>query len=115
MPQLAAVVGHFSWVLRFLFDPLVGAREQLRRHVEAACFRGLQIQYRFVLGRLPHRRVGRLLALKDVIDLACCVPVLVDCIGPTADQAAFVDGRADGVEGGQVVLGPSFALAFSRE
>jgi hypothetical protein len=41
-----------------------------------------------VLGRRLHRKVGRLLALEDAIDIAGRLPVLVDLIRAVGDQAA---------------------------
>src|SRR5262249_21606761 len=51
-------------------DHLVSAGEQRRRHVKAKRLRGVEVDHQLVLGRRLHRKVGRLLALKDTIDIA---------------------------------------------
>src|SRR5262245_4740788 len=70
-----------------LFDRLVGAGEQ-RRRVKRKRLGGLEVDRQFELGRRLHRKVGRLLAFKDAIDVASSAPELVDEIRPVGHQAA---------------------------
>src|SRR5262249_40381963 len=82
-----------------------GAREQRWWHFEAEYLGGLEVDYQLVLGRCLHRQVGRLLALEDAIDVASCLPVLIDLIRPGGDQAAGGGGHPFIVDRGQFVSG----------
>ena len=55
----------------------------------------LRLIDQLVLRRRLHRKVGRLLALEDAIDVAGRAPVRVDEIGPVGDQAAAGRRRSD--------------------
>ena len=64
--------GHFrarASKLSALFDHLVGAGEQRRRHFEAERFGGLQIDHQFVFGRLHDRQFCWIRALKNLCNV----------------------------------------------
>jgi hypothetical protein len=84
------------------FDHLVGARQHGGRNFEAERLRCLEIDHQLILGRRLHRKVGRLLALEDAIDVAGRLTVLVDVIRPIGGQAA------GGEAAGQVTVTSTF-------
>ena len=58
-----------SCVAVFLFDQLVRARQDRCRHIEAKRLGGRHIEHGLVFHRQLHRQIGRLLALKDAVDV----------------------------------------------
>jgi hypothetical protein len=64
--------------LRRSFDHLVGEREQLVRYGEAERLRSIEIYHQHVFCGELDRQVGRLLALKNAIDIARHDPILID-------------------------------------
>src|SRR3984893_8443245 len=52
-----------------LFDHVVGAREQERRHVEAKSPRGLQVNRQLEFGGCLHRKIRWFGALKDAVNI----------------------------------------------
>ena len=48
--------------MAYLFDDLVGAREQRGWHGDAECFGGLEIDYQLKRGRLHYRQLSGLSA-----------------------------------------------------
>jgi hypothetical protein len=92
MQKCAAWKFHFEPPsLVSLFDHLVGAGEQRRRHFEAERFGGFEIDGQVDFRGLLHGKVGWLLTLKNAIDLAGGTPVLIHDIGAVGDQPAIGD------------------------
>src|SRR6516165_960867 len=60
------------------FNHLVGEREQLVRYGEAERLRSIEIYHQHVFCGELDRQVGRLLALKNAIDIARHDPILID-------------------------------------
>src|SRR5215472_7757048 len=54
-----------------LFDHLVRGDQQVGRYGQAERLRGLQVDDQFELGRCLNRKIGRLLALEDAVDVPC--------------------------------------------
>jgi hypothetical protein len=77
-----------SWIVRFvpiatnapqqiasLFDHLVGAGKQHRRHGEAECLRGLEVDDHLELGRLLNRQITWLFALENLVNVGRCAAI----------------------------------------
>jgi hypothetical protein len=54
-----------------LFDDLIGAREQHRRHIESQRVGSLQVDHQFELGRRLQRKIAGISALQDPVDVRC--------------------------------------------
>src|SRR5262245_10277154 len=88
-----------------LFDHLVGAREQVWRHLEVKGFGSLQVDHQIVLGGCLYRQVPRFLAPEDAIDVAGRSPIRLDRIRPVGDQTAAGGEVAKGIDRRESVLG----------
>jgi hypothetical protein len=72
-------------------DHLVSAREDARWNGEPQRRGGLEINDQLILSRRLDRKVRRLFALEDAVDVAGRAAVLVEQIGPIGDQPAGGD------------------------
>src|SRR5262249_21744139 len=68
-----------------LFDHLVARASSVSGTVKAERLRYPQIDYELVLGRRLHRKLGRLLALEDAVDVAGGAAEVIDPIRPIGD------------------------------
>src|SRR5262245_26156494 len=82
------------------FDHLVGASDHGCRDFQAARLRRLEVNHQLVLGRRLHRKVGRLLAFEDAIDIASRAPEWINRIWTIGDQAAAADVIPGMINGG---------------
>src|SRR5215472_13373860 len=71
-----------------LLDHLVGNGQQRWRHRKIDRSRGMQVDDELEFGRLHHRQVGRLLALKDAPGIDPDLAILVQDVRAVAHQAA---------------------------
>src|ERR1017187_10409963 len=74
-----------------LFDYLVGGDQQAWRHSQAERLRRFQVDDRFVLGRCLHRKVARLSAAQDAVDVGRSPPKLIDAISAVAYETTSRD------------------------
>ena len=74
--------------LASLFDHLVGAIKQGRRHGKPERLGGLQVNHQFEFGGGLHRQVSRLLAFKDAINVTSSFAVWINRFWPITEQAA---------------------------
>jgi hypothetical protein len=70
---------------RRLFDHLVGAGERRLRNSQTDCLGGFEIDDQLVFGRRLNWKIDSLLTLKDAIDVAGGLPILLDQIRPVGD------------------------------
>src|SRR5262249_39483758 len=89
--------------IAFLFDYLVGLREERRWHRYAQCFSCLKIDHQLVLGRRSKWRFMGFLALGDATDIASRPPKHLNVIGPVRNQPTIHCVKAKRVDSGQFV------------
>src|SRR3974377_189066 len=87
----AGAVHHITSRLRQLFNNLVSAGKERRRHNEADCLSRLEVDHQLEFGRALHWKVGGLFALKDAIDVASSLPVLISRVTSVRDEATCSD------------------------
>src|SRR5690242_9654423 len=73
---------------RWLFDDLVGAKQERIGHLESDGFGGLEVDAQIELGRLLDRQVARLGALEDLVDVVSGAAVHVLVAWPERHQPA---------------------------
>src|SRR6476620_7596293 len=77
--------------LAHLFDHLIGAGEQHRRHINAEHLGSLEVNHQFILGRHLHWQVSRLFPFEDAGNIFGSPPVLVPSIDAVGCQSATGD------------------------
>ena len=74
-----------------LFNNLISAGKQRRRHSEAECLSRLEVDHQLVFGRVLHWKVGRLFAPKDAIHVASSLPAWIDRVRSVRNEATVSD------------------------
>src|SRR3974377_2080869 len=85
----AGAVHHIRSRLRQLFNNLISAGKERRRHSEAKCLSRLEVDHQLKFSRALHRQLGGLLTLEDAIDVASSLPELIDRVWPIRDETTI--------------------------
>src|SRR6516165_9666518 len=72
-----------------LFDHFVGDGKQRRRYCKAECLCSFQVDGEFEFRRLQHRKIGRLLTLKNAASVYTRLPKGVGNVGTVANESAL--------------------------
>src|SRR5215216_361123 len=87
-----------------LFDHLVGAGEQGRRHGEAEGLGRFDIDDELEFRGLLNRQIGGFCTLQDAIKIGCCAPPDIDHVRPIRHQPTICWEVTERIDGGQAVL-----------
>ena len=85
---------------RSLFDHLIGAGEQRRRHREAECLGSFEVDHQLILSWRLHWQLSRLLTLQHATNLVGCQSKLFGDIGAITHQTGISGKIAEGIDGG---------------
>jgi hypothetical protein len=81
----------------------IGALQQGWRYIKTKRARRLQVQDRWVFGRRLHRKVGRLGAAQNAVNVGCRLPKKFDLIGVVGHQPAGRDENAEWIDRWQTI------------
>jgi hypothetical protein len=86
------------------FDHLVGAGEERRRDREAEGFGRLQVDRELELRRLLNRKVGRIAASENAIDVGRAATPEIGTVGGIAQEAASMCSRGPNMLGSRCLI-----------
>src|SRR6516162_9705023 len=86
-----------------LFNNLISAGQERRRHSEAKCLGRFEVDHQLVFGRALHWKVGGLFALEDTIDVASRLPAWIDRVRSVGDEATVTDEETNRIDRRQSV------------
>jgi len=89
-------------------DHLVGELLKMQWYVETKRFGGLEIDHQLELARRLHRKIGRLLAPKDTVDVSCRRAPLLNLIDSIGEQPARAGEESERIDRRQPMLRGKF-------
>src|SRR5215472_17400542 len=75
------------------FNHLVGGHEQTRRRGQPERLRRFEVHGGLKLGRRLHRKVARLVAAQDAVDIRCRLPTRVDKVDSVGHETTRQDEK----------------------